>query len=108
MTTEQLLLIIGMTAVTFGVRYPVLAIFGRLNLSPTVMRALRYVPPAVLTAIIVPGVISPTGTPDLSLTNAYLIAGIASVGIAAYTRKLLPTIVIGMAIFLAWRVITGV
>lgn len=102
---NELLLILGMALVTFAVRYPVLAIFGRLNLPESVMRALRYVPVAVLTAIIVPGMVLPGGSVDLSLTNAYLVAGVVSAGIAWYTRKLLPTIVLGMVFFLLWRAV---
>lgn len=102
---QEVLLIAGMALVTFTVRYPVLAIFGKLDLPENVMRALRYVPVAVLTAIIVPGMVAPTGTADLSFTNAYLAAGIVAVGIAWYTRKLLPTIVLGMIFFLLWRVL---
>jgi branched-subunit amino acid transport protein len=100
---NEFLLIFGMALVTFAVRYPVLAIFGRLNLPESVMRALRYVPVAVLTAIIVPGMVLPGGSVDLSLNNAYLVAGVVSMGIAWYTRKLLPTIALGMVFFLLWR-----
>ena len=45
----------------------------------------------------------PTGTLDISVTNAYLVAGVASGAIAFRTRNLLLTIVLGMAIFLIWR-----
>ncbi|MEL6149567.1 MAG: AzlD domain-containing protein, partial [Chloroflexota bacterium] len=51
---EEFWLVLGMTAVTFGVRYPSLALVGRMQLPDSVIRALRYVPVAVLTAIIVP------------------------------------------------------
>lgn len=104
-------MIFGMALVTFGVRYPVLAIFSRVDLPEPIIRALRFVPVAVLTAIIVPALLfSNPETPnqvDLSLTNAYLVAGVVSVGIALYSKKLLPTIVLGMAFFLAWRAIFG-
>ena len=49
----------GMAAVTFLIRYPVLAIVSRVELPEQAIRALRYVPVAVLTAIIVPGVAAP-------------------------------------------------
>jgi branched-subunit amino acid transport protein len=104
---EQGLMILGMALVTFGVRYPVLAILGKLNLPEAVMRALRYVPVAVLTAIVVPTMISPNGTPELSFTNAYLVAGVVSAIIAWSTRKLLPTIVLGMIFFLLWRTLVS-
>lgn len=42
---SEWLMIIGMALVTFAVRYPLLVLVGRIKLSPTVVRALRYVPP---------------------------------------------------------------
>jgi branched-subunit amino acid transport protein len=101
-------MILGMAAVTFGVRYPVLAIFSRAPLPPAVIQALRFVPVAVLTAIIAPALLMPAGTLDLSPSNAWLVGGLVCVVVAARTRKLLPTIVIGMAVFLLWRAAFGV
>jgi len=60
-TTAEIVLVFGMMLVTFGVRYPVLAILGRLELPPRILNALRYVPVAVLTAITVPAVLAPGG-----------------------------------------------
>lgn len=104
---NELLLILGMTLVTFGVRYPVLALVGRLRLPDTVTRALKYVPPAVLTAIVVPAVLLRDGQLAVSLDNAYLVAAVIAAGIAWRTRSLLWTIGLGFAVFLAWRVIIG-
>jgi branched-subunit amino acid transport protein len=104
---NDLLLVAGMAAVTFGVRYPVLVLVGKIPLPESVFRALRYVPPAVLTAIIVPAVLMPAGTVDVSLTNAYLVAGIVSALVAWRTKSLLLTIIIGMVVMLVWRALIG-
>lgn len=104
---NDLLLVAGMAAVTFGVRYPVLVLVGRIPLPASVFRALRYVPPAVLTAIIVPAVLMPEGTVDVSPTNAYLVAGIASALVAWRSKSLLLTIIIGMVVMLLWQVVVG-
>lgn len=104
---NEILLLLGMTLVTFSVRYLPLLVVGRIQLPNNVMRALRYVPVAVLTAIIVPVMLRPQGTLFLSFENAYLVAGVASVVIAWRTRNLLATIAGGMAIFLLWRVLVG-
>jgi len=104
---EEVLMIVGMTLVTFGVRYPPLAIVGKLELPDRVLRALRYVPVAVLTAISVPAVVMPQGTIELTAQNAYLIGGIVATVIAWKTRMLLPTILIGMGVFLALRLLPG-
>jgi branched-subunit amino acid transport protein len=103
MNTFEILMIAGMTLVTFGVRYPVLALVSKVTLPPAVMDALKFIPTAVLTAIIVPAVIMPAGAIDLSLSNAYLVAAVASALLAWRTRNLLLTIVLGMLIFMGVR-----
>ena len=103
--SNEFLLIFGMALVTFAVRYPVLAILGRVSLPDRMMRALRYVPTAVLSAIIIPGLIVQNDAIALTPSNAYLVAGIFSIAVAAFTRKLLPTIIAGMIFFLLWRAV---
>lgn len=97
----------GMAAVTLLIRYPILAVVSRVQLPPSVIRALRFVPVAVLTAIIVPEIVAPNDTPSIALSNAYLYAGILAALVAWRTRNLLATIVLGMAIFFLWRAIFG-
>jgi branched-subunit amino acid transport protein len=94
---NEVLFIAGMALVTFAVRYPVLALVGKISLPDSLLRALRYVPPAVLTAIIVPAMVfTPDGSLDLRLTNTYLVAGIISAIIAWRSKNLLLTIILGM------------
>ena len=76
-------LIVGMAVVTFVTRYPVMVYFGRLEMPETVGRALRFVPPAVLTAIIVPMMVMPDGEQiALTATNPALFGGAAAALIA--------------------------
>lgn len=106
MTASEWLLVLGMTAVTFGVRYPVLALVSRLSLPPTLLGAMRYIPPAVLAAIIAPALLMPDGqSVQISYTNSALVAGIISILIAWRTRNLLLTIGGGMAAYLLWRLL---
>jgi branched-subunit amino acid transport protein len=100
---NEVLIILGMMVVTFGVRYPVLAIVGRVDLPEPVLRALKYVPVAVLTAIIAPAVLIQEDKIDLMPDNAYLIGAIVAIIVSWRTKNLLATIVIGMAVFLIWR-----
>lgn len=98
MTQNELLMILGMMLVTFGVRYPVLALIGRVPLPERLFAALKYVPAAVLTAIIVPAVLMPDGeTLALGLDNPYPIAAIIAVLVAWRTKSLLFTLAAGMA-----------
>jgi branched-subunit amino acid transport protein len=101
---NEIFLIGGMAIVTFLIRYPVLAMSGRLKLPPQLLRALGYVPPAVLTAIVVPAVLMPTGNElALSYTNARLIGAIAAILIGYWRKNLLLTIVVSMTVFFVWQ-----
>ena len=105
---DQAFLVLGMAIVTFLIRYPVLAIFGKLSLPPLIMRSLKYVPAAVLSAIIVPAVLIPDGTHiNVSTSNAYLIGGVIATVAAWRTKNLLLTIVLGMVSMWGWRALTG-
>ncbi|MEX6678759.1 AzlD domain-containing protein [Pseudomonas sp. W2Oct36] len=96
-------LIMGMAAITFLMRYSLFA-WPNLRFSPLVRQGLHYVPTAVLTAIVVPGMLLPDGAHwQLSLDNAYLLAGIVSIGIAAMSRNLLATIGGGLLVFFLLR-----
>lgn len=101
---NEFFLIAGMALVTFGIRYSMFAMSGRIRLSQPLMNALRYVPPVVLTAIVVPAVLMPSGESlEFGLTNARLIGAIAAFVTGWFTRNLLLTIVVGMVTFLLWQ-----
>jgi branched-subunit amino acid transport protein len=100
-------LILGMTAITFLMRYSLFA-WPNLRFAPVVRQGLHYVPTAVLTAIVVPGMLLPDGQHwQLSFDNAYLLAGIAAIAIAAFSRNLLATIGGGLAVFFLLRWMMG-
>ncbi len=104
MNRPELAMIAGMAVVTFAVRYPVLALLGHVPLPAPVLKAMKYIPPAVLTAIIVPAVLLPDGrTVNLTYTNAYLIAAIVALIVAWRCQNLLLTIVSGIVILWLWR-----
>lgn len=100
------LLILGMFIITFGIRFVMFAFAGKMTFPSWLEIALKFVPPAVLTAIIVPSVVMPHGYIDFTLQNSYLIAGIFSIAIAIYTKSLLKTIGLGMIFFLILRYFT--
>ncbi len=100
---NEVIIIAGMAFVTLVVRYPVLAMVGRISMPPALFRALNYVPPAVLTAIIVQAVLFKEERLAITPTNDYLVAGIISTVVAWRSRFLLLTILVGMLALLAWR-----
>jgi branched-subunit amino acid transport protein len=96
-------LILGMAAITFLMRYSLFA-WPNLRFPSLVRQGLHYVPTAVLTAIVIPGMLLPDGEHwQLSLTNAYLLAGVVAIGIAALSRNLLATIGGGLLVFFLLR-----
>jgi len=105
---NEVALIIGMMLVTFLPRYGVMALLGRVEMPKPVFRALRFVPPAVLSAIIVPTMVfNRQGEFNLSLQNSALIAGLISIFVAWRTRNVLLTILIGMTALWLWRALVG-
>ena len=101
---SELYLIAGMTVVTFGIRYSMFALAERVDFPPGLENALRYVPPAVLTAIIVPAILIPNGgSIDLHYTNPYLVGALVAFAAGWFKQNLLLTITSGMIAFWAWQ-----
>jgi branched-subunit amino acid transport protein len=94
--TTWLVLIAG-GVITFAIRLSFILLFGRLEVPPWLQRALRFVPPAVLTAIIAPELFLSDGNFDLSLGNTRLLAGGLAILVAWKTKNVFLTILAGMA-----------
>jgi len=87
--------------ITFGIRFSLIYLFGRFQVSETMRRALHYVPPAVFSAIIFPELFMRDGTLNLSLDNTRLLAGLVAIAVAWFSKNTLITIIAGMvALFL--------
>jgi branched-subunit amino acid transport protein len=90
------LIILGMGAVTYAIRLSFIMLLGRVTVQPLIQRALRFVPPAVLSAIIFPELLQPGGALDLSLGNARLLAGALAALVVWRTRNVFLAIAVGM------------
>lgn len=97
---NELFLILGMVIVTYAIRYPIIPLLGYIKVPQAFFEGLRFVPPAVLSAIIAPALLAPQGDLAFELTNIRLIAGLVAIIIAWRTRHLLLTIVSGMGTLL--------
>jgi branched-subunit amino acid transport protein len=84
--------------ITFGMRFSLIYLFGRFQVPETMRRALHYVPPAVLSAIIFPELFLREGHWALSLDNYCLLAGLAAILVAWFSRNTLVTILAGMIV----------
>ena len=81
---------------TFGMRFSFVYLLGKNEVPETMRRALRFVPPSVLTAIVVPELVIRSGQLDFSLTNFRLLAGVVAILVAWKTKNTLLTIAVGM------------
>ena len=86
--------------ITFGMRFSFIYLFGRFHIPETLRRALHYVPPAVLSAVIFPEILIHDGKLALTLGNDRLLAGLVAVLVAQWTKNTLLTILAGMAALL--------
>lgn len=88
-----IVLLIGLG--TFAERGSFLLLGGRLRLPDVLQRGLRYVPAAVLSALVLPGLVQPGAAVGMDL--ARLGAGVAAVLVAWRTHGALSTVAAGMA-----------
>ena len=87
--------IVAVGAINYASRLSFIAFFARRTMPPLLARALRYVPPAMLMALIVPMVVAPAG--GIEAINPRIPAAIVAGVVAWFTRSSLKTMVAGMA-----------
>jgi branched-subunit amino acid transport protein len=95
-TLKIWIVIVAVGVLNYLLRLSFIAAFARRDMPPLLARALKYVPAAMLTALIVPMVVgTPVAAPDgwTPRVLAMVVAGV----VAFYTRNALPTLVAGMA-----------
>ena len=85
--------------ITFAIRFSLIYLLadGRFKIPETMRRALHYVQPAVLSAIIFPELFVRNGALALSLDNTRLLAGLIAIAVAWFSKNTLLTILAGMA-----------
>ena len=92
------LLIFGVGAITYTARLSFIALFARRDMPPLLAEALKHVPVAMLTAIVMPAVVfMPAGVLRLDIDNPKLIAALVAGTVAWWTRSAVTTIVVGMS-----------
>lgn len=83
--------------ITFSMRFSFIYLFGKWEIPETLKKALHYVPPAVLSAIIFPELFIQNNQLSFDLTNIRLLAGIIAIVAAWFSKNTLITILVGMA-----------
>jgi branched-subunit amino acid transport protein len=97
--------IVAMGALTYAMRVSVIAFLGGGALPDIVRRALRFVPPAVLAAIVLPELLLPGGAITAPLANPRLAAGLVAIGVAWRTKNVFLTIGVGIGVLWGLRLL---
>lgn len=105
-----ILTIAGMGLVTYLPRALPLLFLGRAGTfgraAPSLLDAwLRYVPPAVLAAMVFPSLLLPGGEAGSAFGNLYLWAALPTLWIAWKTRSLLGAVAVGVAVVALGRLL---
>lgn len=88
---------------TFAIRYSFIFLLGRVDgMPPRLERALRFVPAAVLAALVAPAFVDPGPTVAATLLDPRLFAGLVAAGVAWTTENMFATLAVGMVTF--WTV----
>lgn len=83
-------------ALNYLSRLSFIAVFSRRQISPLLVRAFRYVPAAMLTALVLPMVVAGNGAGAASVIAPRTIAAVAAGAVAYLTRSTLKTLAVGM------------
>jgi branched-subunit amino acid transport protein len=95
--TELLIAIVVAGVLTFLTRLSFIGFLADREAPALVARALHFVPPAVLTAIVFPELLIHDGGINASPGNLRLLAGMIAIAVAWRYKRILLTIVVGMA-----------
>ena len=99
-------LIIGMIVVTFVSRSFFILLGNRIKISEWALETIRYAPLAALIAILAPEMFLPVGASSVAEFNLRfpnIWGGIAAMTAFYFTRRMIPTLVIGMSVYTAAR-----
>ncbi|MDF1555061.1 MAG: AzlD domain-containing protein [Deferrisomatales bacterium] len=100
--------IIGCAAAgTFLLRLSFFALFGNRGVPATLERPLKYIPPAVLAALVVPALVMHQGAARISWHNPRLLAGLVAALATWKTGSVLWTLGAGMVGFWVFRAVLG-
>ena len=95
-TLKLWLVIVVVGAPNYFSRLSFIAFFARRSVPPLLARALRYVPAAMMTALIVPMILPGPPTVMPALPTPKMLAALVAFVVAWYTHSTLKTLVAGM------------
>jgi len=95
-TLKLWLVIVAVGALNFASRLSFIAFFANRTMPPLLARALRYVPAAMLTALVVPMVLVVGPGLEAASVNPRIPAALVAAVVAWFTRSTLATLAAGM------------
>ncbi|UCC89841.1 MAG: AzlD domain-containing protein [Anaerolineales bacterium] len=101
------LTILGMAVVTYIPRLLPVSLLSSRSLPPLIFDWLRYVPVAVLSAMLFPSIILQGHQVTFGLDNLFFWAAIPTLLVALKTRSLFGSVVVGMMVVAVARYISG-
>ena len=107
MRPYYVIVILGMTAVTYATRVGFIGVARQFELHPLLRRSLEYVPVSILAALIFPAVLAPSGQMESPMSNIYLWAAVVTSAVLMLTRKPWVAIVVGVASLVVLRRVGG-
>lgn len=98
-TFEYLAVLLCCGAATYLTRMPALVLSEKIRIPEKARQFMRFIGPAVITALIAPSVFLPDGALQLNpLDNIYLPAAAVTALVAFFTKKSLPAILAGVGV----------
>jgi branched-subunit amino acid transport protein len=98
-STQYLTVIVGMGLVTFLPRWLPLVYLTKRSLPAWLVEWLDFIPAAILSAILLPALITNSATRSLDLARPEFIVAIPTFGFAIATKSLGGTVIAGMVLF---------
>jgi branched-subunit amino acid transport protein len=105
--TSIFITILGMNVVTFLPRLLPVLLLSSKRLPPLMVAWLRFVPVAVLAAMLLPSLVVNEARLDFSSSNLFLWAAIPTFLVAWKTRSLFGSVIVGMTIVALARYFGG-
>lgn len=99
------LIMLALALGTFLIRISFIVLFSKQEVNPLILRALRFVPASVLSALVIPQILTRNNSIQISLANPQLIAGIVAALIAWRTKNVPLTILGGMVVLWVLQVL---
>lgn len=96
-----------MAIVTYLTRAPLMVLVGRVKLPARLEDYLKYMPVAILTALVAPGLVVEDQQLNLAWHNPYLPAALVAGLLAWRTKNVFWAMISGVGTVIVWRVLMG-